>query len=147
MRAAIYARFSSDRQRDASIEDQVRLCEDLIRRHSWAVGPVYVDRAQSGSTTSRSGHRALRDAVSRKQFEVVVAESLDRLMRAGEEAESFGKHCRHARVSIHACAEGHAGRLIMGVEGTTNAVFLDDLADKTRRGLRERVEAGHRPAV
>ena len=92
MRAAIYARFSSDRQRDASIEDQVRICEDLIRRQGWQVGPVYVDRAQSGSLASRSGYRALRDAVPRKQFEVVVAESLDRLMRDGEEAENFGNY-------------------------------------------------------
>ncbi len=35
MRAAIYARYSTDRQRDASIEDQIRICEDLVRRHGW----------------------------------------------------------------------------------------------------------------
>ncbi|WP_237478407.1 recombinase family protein [Lichenibacterium dinghuense] len=63
MRAAIYARFSSDRQRDASIEDQVRICEDLIRRQGWQVDPTFFDRAQSGSIASRSGYRALRDAV------------------------------------------------------------------------------------
>ena len=78
----------------------------------------------------------------RKRFEVIVAESLARLMRDGEEAENFGKRCRYARVVIHTCAEGHASKLIMGIKGTINAVFLDDLADKTRRGLRERVEAG-----
>jgi site-specific DNA recombinase len=36
MRAAIYARYSSDNQRDASIEDQVRLCRERIERESWS---------------------------------------------------------------------------------------------------------------
>ncbi len=96
----------------------------------------------TGSVSSRSGYQALREALPRKQFEVIVAESLNRLMRDKEESANFGKHCRYARIPVYTCAEGHATKLIMGIKGTINDVFLDDLADKTRRGLRGRIEAG-----
>ena len=49
-RAAIYARFSSDRQRDASIEDQVRLCRERLERDGHSLVQTYVDRAQSGAS-------------------------------------------------------------------------------------------------
>ena len=40
-RAAIYARYSSDKQREASIEDQVRLCEERAAREGWVVHERY----------------------------------------------------------------------------------------------------------
>jgi Resolvase, N terminal domain len=48
-----YARFSSDRQRDRSIDDQVALCQALADRNSWAVAMIYADFAASGSTVHR----------------------------------------------------------------------------------------------
>ena len=45
MRAAIYARYSSDNQRDASIEDQVRLCRERIDREGWSLVQTYADRS------------------------------------------------------------------------------------------------------
>lgn len=56
--AAIYARYSSDRQRDASIEDQIRLCKELIVRMGWVVGLIYIDRQVSGSVVSREGFKS-----------------------------------------------------------------------------------------
>ena len=47
MRAAIYARYSSDNQRDASIEDQLRLCREYTKRQGWTVADSYSDRAMS----------------------------------------------------------------------------------------------------
>ncbi|WP_237480693.1 recombinase family protein [Lichenibacterium dinghuense] len=140
--AAIYVRYSSDRQRDASIEDQIRLCKELIDRMGWVVGPIYIDRQISGSIVSREGFQKLRKDVRGGTFQVVVAESLDRLMRDGEASFNFGKHYRLARVQIHTHAEGPATKLIMGFKGTINAVFLDDLAEKTHRGLHGRIEDG-----
>ena len=55
MRAAIYARYSSDNQREASIEDQVRICRDRIEREGWTLVEVYSDAAVSGATTLRPG--------------------------------------------------------------------------------------------
>lgn len=45
MRVAIYARYSSDKQREASIEDQIRLCEERAAREDWKVVQTYSDRA------------------------------------------------------------------------------------------------------
>ncbi len=47
--AAIYARYSSDLQRDASIEDQIRLCKERAKREGWRVINCYTDHAISGA--------------------------------------------------------------------------------------------------
>jgi site-specific DNA recombinase len=52
------------------------------------------------------------------------------------------KRLRFADVKIVTLAEGEVSELHVGLKGTMNALFLKDLADKTRRGLRGRVEAG-----
>ena len=58
-RAAVYARFSSEGQREASIEDQVRTCIKLIEDRGWQVVGVYSDRAFSGATTLRPDYQRL----------------------------------------------------------------------------------------
>ena len=63
MRAAIYARYSSDLSRDASIEDQVRLCRAYAVRAGWQVTQVFEDRAISGASTIRPGYQRLLEAV------------------------------------------------------------------------------------
>ena len=63
MRAAIYARYSSDNQREASIEDQIRVCRDRIEREGWTLVEVHSDAAISGATTLRPGYqKMLEDA-------------------------------------------------------------------------------------
>ena len=57
MRAVIYARYSSDAQREASIEDQVRLCRELAERQGWEVVEVYADHALSGASALRPGYQ------------------------------------------------------------------------------------------
>jgi DNA invertase Pin-like site-specific DNA recombinase len=57
--AAIYARYSSDRQSDASIEDQARLCEERAIRDGFAIVETYADRAVSGASMLRPGLQAL----------------------------------------------------------------------------------------
>ena len=51
-RAAIYARYSSDQQRDASIEDQFRLCKERAKAEGWEIAGQYKDHATSGASTS-----------------------------------------------------------------------------------------------
>ena len=53
--AAIYARYSSDRQRDASIEDQIEVCRRYADQRGWTVIDTYDDRAISGASTARPG--------------------------------------------------------------------------------------------
>ena len=142
MRAVIYARYSSDLQRDASMEDQIRLCKERIAREGWTLVQVYRDAAISGGTTLRPGYQAMLEGAREASFDVVVAEALDRLSRDQEDVAALFKRLQFAAIQLVTLAEGEIGVLHIGLKGTMNALFLKDLADKTRRGLRGRVEAG-----
>jgi site-specific DNA recombinase len=142
MKVAIYARYSSDNQRDASIADQLRICREFAARQDWTVVQEFTDHAISGATLLRSGFQALmRDALNRR-FDVVLAESLDRFSRDQEDTAGLVKRLTFASVNIVTLAEGDITHLHIGFKGTMNALFLKDLADKTHRGLRGRVEGG-----
>ena len=91
MRAVIYARYSSDNQRDASIEDQVRECRAFIDRQGWTYQHAYTDRALSGASTLRPGYQLLLQEAREGQFDVVVAEALDRLSRDQEDVAALYK--------------------------------------------------------
>jgi site-specific DNA recombinase len=56
VKAVIYARYSSEMQREASIEDQVRLCRQRIEREGWQYLQAYTDRAQSGASALRPAY-------------------------------------------------------------------------------------------
>lgn len=142
MKVALYARYSSDNQRTASIADQMRVCRAFAERQGWTIAQEYSDQAVSGATLLRSGFQALmRDALNR-QFDVVLAESLDRFSRDQEDTAGLFKRLTFASVRIVTVSEGDIGHLHVGLKGTMNALYLHDLAEKTRRGLRGRVEAG-----
>jgi len=142
MRAAIYARYSSDNQREASIEDQVRLCQELIERSSWIASGVYSDAAMSGANMLRPGIQSILTDSMAGKLDVIVAESLDRISRDQEDVAGIYKRLCFADVKLVTLSEGEITDLHVGLKGTMNALYLKDLADKTRRGLRGRVEAG-----
>lgn len=142
MRAAIYARFSSDQQREASIDDQVRLCKERIAREGWSLVQVYRDAAMSGASALQPGYQALLEGARDAAFDIVVAEALDRLSRDQEDVAALFKRLQFAGIKLVTLAEGEIGALHIGLKGTMNALFLRDLADKVRRGLRGRIEDG-----
>lgn len=142
MKVALYARYSSDNQRDASIADQLRVCRAHAERQGWTICEEYTDHAVSGATLLRGGFQALmRDALNRR-FDVVLAESLDRFSRDQEDTAGLFKRLTFAGVNIVTIVEGDITHLHIGFKGTMNALFLKDLAEKTHRGLRGRVEDG-----
>jgi DNA invertase Pin-like site-specific DNA recombinase len=142
LKVAIYARYSSDNQRDASIADQLLVCPEFAARQGWTVVQEFTDHAISGATLLRAGFQGLmRDALNQR-FDVVLAEALDRFSRDQEDTAGLFKRLTFAGVSIVTLAEGDITHLHVGLKGTMNAIFLKDLADKTRRGLRGRVELG-----
>ena len=94
MRAAIYARFSSELQRDESIEDQVGVCRREIERQGWTVAKVYTDRAQSGASRFRPQYQRMIADAEQKQFDVLVCEALDRLGRKLADTSSQQKLLR-----------------------------------------------------
>jgi len=140
--AAIYARYSSDMQRDASIEDQVRVCKERAEIDGLKVIETYTDHATSGATMLRAGIQALLADAQKGRFNTLITEALDRLSRDQEDIAGIFKRLSFAGVKIVTLSEGEINHLHIGLKGTMNALFLKDLADKTRRGLRGRVEAG-----
>jgi site-specific DNA recombinase len=142
MRVAVYARYSSDNQREASIEDQLRECRTFIERQGWTLQQTYSDRALSGASMLRPGYQLLLQEARDGRFEVVVAEALDRLSRDQEDVAALYKRLSFAGIRIVTLAEGEITELHVGLKGTMNALFLKDLAQKTRRGLQGRIEAG-----
>ena len=91
IKVAIYARYSSDNQRDASIEDQIRLCEERAVKEGWHVYNDYTDHAVSGASLMRSGIQALLGDALAGKFNIIVAEALDRLSRDQEDIAGIYK--------------------------------------------------------
>jgi DNA invertase Pin-like site-specific DNA recombinase len=118
MRAVIYARYSSDNQREASIEDQVRECRAFIQRQGWTLQQTYSDRALSGASMLRPGYQRLLADARDGQFDVVVAEALDRLSRDQEDSAALYKRLSFAGIRIVTLAEGaDVNELHIGLKG------------------------------
>jgi site-specific DNA recombinase len=142
LRGAIYARFSTDMQRDASIEDQIRSCREYAARQGLKVVETYSDRAVSGASLMRSGmQKLLRDGRS-GAFDVVISEGLDRLSRNQADIAQIYQSLLFAEVMIETVSEGQISEMHIGLKGTMNALFLKDLAVKTHRGLKGRALEG-----
>lgn len=141
-RAAIYARFSTQMQSQASIEDQTRLCRERAEAEGWRVAELFEDRALSGASLLRPGLQGLIEAAMAARIDIVLTEALDRLSRDQADIAALFKRLSFAGVRIVTLSEGEVSELHVGLKGTMNQLFLKDLAAKTRRGLRGRVEAG-----
>ena len=142
MRAVIYARYSSDNQHDASIDDQVRQCRKRIDSDGWRLTEVYSDHAISGASTLRPGYQKMLEDARNGGFDVLIAEAMDRLSRDQEDIAGLYKQLSFADIQIITLSEGEVNELHVGLKGTMNALFLKDLAQKTRRGLEGRVRQG-----
>ncbi len=142
IRVALYARYSTDLQSAASIDDQFRVCRDYAQRQGWTVTETYSDRAISGSTMDRPGLQNLLSDVTNRRFDVVLAEGMDRLSRDLGDVDRIYKRLKFLRIKAVTIADGDLGPMHIGMKGTMNAIFLTDLAQRTRRGLRGRIEGG-----
>ena len=142
MKTAIYARYSTDMQSEASIEDQIRICKMRAEKEGWDVVQNYTDYALSGASMIRAGIQGLvQDALAQK-FDIVLVEDLDRISRDMEDIAGFYKRMEFSNIKIITLSDGVITDLHIGLKGTMSARFLKDLADKVRRGLRGRVENG-----
>jgi len=141
-RVAIYGRYSTDRQSEHSIEDQLRICRDHAERQGWIVVAEFRDAAISGTTAERPGYKALQIAMRRGQIDIILAEALDRISRDQEHIAAFHKLVAFTGLRFVTLAEGAISTLHVGLKGTMNALFLKDLSDKTRRGMEGRLRAG-----
>ena len=144
-RAALYARFSTDLQRDASIDDQFALCRRYCEREGIAVVDEFHDRAvTSASMIGRAGVQSLLAAIGRRRFDCIVVENVDRLSRDMADLGLIWRECQFHRVTLLTVHEGEASTLSIGLRGVMGAMFLTDLKHKIRRGMSGKVTAGQR---
>ena len=118
------------------------MCRLRAAKEGWQIVEEYSDHAISGASLLRPGIQALISDATRGKFDLILAEAMDRLSRDQEDIAGFFKRMSYCDVTIFTLSEGEVSHLHVGLKGTMNALFLKDLADKTRRGQRGRVEAG-----
>jgi len=145
MRAVIYARYSSDHQREASIEDQLEICRRYVARQDWSLVRTYEDRALSGASDRRPAYQQMLADAEAGRFDVVVAEALDRLGRRLSDVARLHDHLEFSDIKLHAVNIGQVTAMHVGLLGTMAQLYLSDLKQKTRRGQLGRALAGKIP--
>ena len=142
MRAVIYARYSSDLQSDASIEDQIEVCRRYAEQRGWTIIDTYDDRAISGASTARPGFQAMMANIGHGKFDVVLAESLDRIGRRVADVAGIHDDLSFNKIALHTVSTGEVTALLAGILGSVGQQYLLDLREKTRRGLLGRILDG-----
>lgn len=79
--AVIYARFSSNNQREESIDAQVRACRQYAEQNGYAVIDVYADYAKSGTNDNRPEFQRMLEDSGTGKFDTVIIHKLDRFSR------------------------------------------------------------------
>lgn len=145
LRAAIYARVSSEEQREGqTIDSQVSELERFIHEKRWAIAGIYKDEGWSGALLSRPALDRLRDDAGRKQFDIVLLNDVDRLARdvahLGIVKRDLEK--RGVRVVFRKLPsdESPTYNLMVNVLGSFAEFEREMIADRTRRGRRYKVE-------
>jgi site-specific DNA recombinase len=137
MRAAIYARFSTELQDQKSIADQVRICREHAQRRGHSVVAIYEDAAASGaSIKGRPGIQRLMQDIENGIFDVVLTESMSRIGRDTEDRANIRKHLAFCRIAIETPADGVVTPLVDGIRAVIDTQQLEDLKQHTRRGMR-----------
>lgn len=144
-RAAIYARHSTDKQA-TSTQDQIDRCKEFCLKAGYEVALIFQDEAISGaSIINRKGVTDMIDAAMCDYFDMIVSEDLSRISRDQGDIAHFYRKFRYMNIGLETVAEGNINELHIGLKGTMNALYLTDLADKTRRGMIAAVLKGSIP--
>ena len=148
-RIAIYARYSSDKQSDASIEDQVHRCKLYIEGRGGSLDEklVFTDRAVSGASLERGGFDALMRLVRKGSIDAIVVEDLSRVSRDMVDSMHLFRELRFRGIPLLSVADGldtsaRGSKMAFAVKSLIADLYLDDLRDKTRRGLEGRHRSG-----
>lgn len=135
--AAIYARFSCSKQREASIEDQLRVCREWCSREGYAVVAEYCDHAISGKTDERP--EFLRMVGNAGESDIVLVYMMDRFSRDEYDAPIYKRQLRRAGVEVvsamEALPDGPERILVEKIYEGLAAVESEKISIRTRRGM------------
>ena len=141
MTAVIYARYSSDNQREASIEGQLRDCKDYAEKNGITVVGTYIDRAYSAKTDDRPDFQRMIKDSGKKIFDVVLVWKLDRFARNRFDAVNYKyqleKNGVHLVSAMEPISQGPEGIMVESMLIGMAEYYSAELALKVARGERE----------
>jgi len=146
MKAVIYARYSSERQTEQSIEGQLRECKEFAEAEGITIINSYIDRAISGKTdNSPAFQQMIADSASHK-FSAIIVYKLDRFARNRYDSAMYKAKLKKNGVRVLSAKEhitdSPEGIIMEGLLEAMNEYYSAELSQKIRRGMRENVVKG-----
>lgn len=139
MTAVIYARYSSSSQREASIEEQVRICKQFADRNGYMVAHVYKDSAITGKTDKRPEFQLLLKECTKKPFDAVIVYSIDRFGRNLLQSLGNASKIEDCGICLLSATEVFtntpSGKLHRNMMMCYAQYYSDDLAQKIKCGM------------
>ncbi len=141
MTAVIYARYSSDSQREESIEGQIRECTDFAEKNNITVLRHYIDRAFSAKTDNRPEFQNMIKDSGKKLFDMIIVWKLDRFARNRYDSARYKAQLKKNGVKVVSATEtisdGAEGILLESMLEGMAEYYSADLAEKVVRGMTE----------
>lgn len=142
--AVIYARYSSDKQTEDSIEAQVRACMDYAVAKCYNVIEVYTDEAISGKgskTAQRAKYQKLLRDCSKGSFDIVLIHKYDRIARNLGEHVNLNNKLQENGISLIATAQdfgtSNEAKIMRTLMWSLSEYYIDNLANEVKKGLKE----------
>ena len=146
MTAVIYARYSSDSQREASIEGQIRECTAYAEKNGITIVKHYIDRAISAKTDNRPQFQQMIKDSDKKLFDIVLVWKLDRFARNRYDSARYKTQLKKNGVKLMSAteiiSEGPEGIILESVLEGYAEYYSADLAEKVVRGQTENILKG-----
>lgn len=138
-----YCRFSSDHQREESIEAQQRIINDYAKRNNYKIIDWYIDRGVSGKTVNRPSFQKMLEVIASGDcnFNSVIVHKMDRFSRNSGDAIKYKDILHDYGIELVSTVEqikdDAQGRLVYGIMSTINQFYVDNLSTEVMKGLRE----------
>ena len=141
MTGVIYARYSSDNQREESIEGQLRECKVFAKKNGIDIVGTYIDRALSAKTDNRPDFQKMIKDSAKKQFDCVIVWKLDRFARNRYDSAHYKSILKKNDVRVlsatEAISQGAEGIILESVLEGMAEYYSAELAEKVIRGQTE----------
>lgn len=121
MKGAIYARFSSDNQRDESIDAQVRACEEYAKRNDIQIVKIYADRAKSATSDKRPEFQHMITDSGASLFDCVLIHKLDRFSRDKYDSAKYKRRLKQNGIKLISVTEN--------LDGSPESIILESLLE------------------
>lgn len=142
--AVIYARYSSDKKSEESIDAQVRACRDYAVAKGFNIVEVYADEAVSGKgskTASRAKYQKLLRDCNKGTFDTILIHKYDRIARNVGEHVNLTAKLQEKGITLIATAQdfgtSNEAKIMRTLMWSLSEYYIDNLANETRKGLKE----------